>query len=95
MDFRNTKPSTNIVDRTNRGPAGRFLDEIATYLNPVSAYRNFRTEMIKSGHLEIEGADVMAENAERLVREKMNKRDELLARGMTLEEAERIVYELR
>lgn len=95
MDFSKTKPSKNIVDRTNPTEMDRWLEEIATSLNPVTAARKVRSELIKNGYLKVPGSDMMAAEAERVVRERMNKRDELLARGMTLEEAERIVYELR
>jgi hypothetical protein len=95
VDFGKTKHSTNIIDRTNRSRAGRFLDDMATYLNPISAYRNYRSELIKAGYIQVPGSDMMADNARRIVEERMQKRDDLLARGLSLEEAEAIIANLK
>ena len=95
MRLDKTKPSTNFSDRTNPTRAQRFLYDLEHYLNPVTAYRGVRSELIKAGYLKIPGSEGMAREAERIVQERMSKRDELLAKGFTLEEAEAAIMNLR
>ena len=91
MDFSKTKPSKNFTDNTGDSPAVRYLDGLLNRLNPVTAYRNLRTELIKGGVLEISGTESMIAKAQERQQNLQALRDQYISAGLTPEEADQLI----